>query len=73
MESERIVHEFEKGGGEVIRCRVTTFKGQHYADVRVFWEDDDGEHRPSKKGITVAVDLIDELAEGIAKLKAAVQ
>lgn len=63
------VHEFAKNSTEVVRASPTEFKGGRYAELRVFYQDDDGEYRPTKKGLTVSLDLLDELATAVAKLQ----
>ena len=65
------VHEFAKNSNEVVRASLTHFKGNDYADIRVFYEADDGNHRPTKKGLTLATELLEELETAIKKLKKA--
>ena len=69
----RVVHEFEKNGLEVVRFALTEFKGHQLVDVRVFYQDDEGEWRPTKKGVSLSIDLIEDLCEGIRKLQEALQ
>ena len=71
--SRETVHEFAKNSTEVVRASVTQYRGKDYADLRVFFEAEDGEHRPTKKGITVAIDLVDELEVAVTKLKEAAE
>lgn len=68
----KTLHEFQKNALEVIRCSLTRFKGHQLVDIRAFYEDEDGEWRPTKKGISVSVELIDELLKGVQKLREAV-
>ncbi|MDA2924366.1 transcriptional coactivator p15/PC4 family protein [Acidobacteria bacterium AH-259-L09] len=68
-QQSKTLHEFEKNGLEIVRCSLTHFKGHQLVDIRVFYEDEDGQWRPTRKGITLSVDLIDELFEGVKKLK----
>jgi hypothetical protein len=43
-----------KNSREELRLALSEYNGHPYADLRVFYRDDDsGEMRPSKKGITV--------------------
>ena len=68
-----IVGEMEKGWNEKIVFSVSEFKGKSYANIRIYYEDDEGESKPTKKGVTVALDsfsefkdLVDQLGQFIA-------
>jgi hypothetical protein len=65
----QIVYTFPKNATEEIRASVSTYKGKQYLDLRVFYQGDDGEYHPSKKGISIAPDLLAELEEAIRKLR----
>ena len=67
----QVVHEFSKNSTEVVRASITHFKGNDYADIRVFYEAEDGEHRPTKKGLTVSLDLLGDLEAAVKALKKA--
>ena len=45
-----VVAEMEKGVSEKIVFSVSEFKDKTYADVRVYYEDGEGEWKPTKKG-----------------------
>ena len=67
------IAEFEKNSSEVVRISLSEFKGHSYVDIRIFYEDDEGEWRPTKKGVTVSVDLVDELLEAVKKVYGVLQ
>ena len=69
MSESKVIHEFEKSAGELVRCSVTKFKGYPLVDIRIYFEDTSGEYRPTKRGVCVHTELIDELHKGISKLK----
>jgi hypothetical protein len=48
---------------------MSEFKGKNYADVRVHYEDDGGEWKPTQKGVTVAVDRFLEFKEHVNSLE----
>ena len=48
-----IIGEIERGETEVLRISTEEYKGRKYIDVRIYFENDDGEWKPTKKGITV--------------------
>jgi len=65
----QIVHAFPKNPLEEVRSSITFFKGKQYVDIRIYYKGDDGEFHPSKKGVTISVDLFPDLETGIQKLK----
>ncbi|MCB0279682.1 MAG: transcriptional coactivator p15/PC4 family protein [Calditrichaeota bacterium] len=71
--SDGLIHEIEKNSTEVIRFSRTEFRGKPLIDIRVFYQDDDGEYKPTKKGITFSPEIFDEFLEGIEKLKEGVE
>ncbi len=64
-----LVHSFMKNALEEIRVSVSTYKGKKYVDLRVYYQDDNGEYKPSKKGIAISPELLPELENSIGKLK----
>jgi hypothetical protein len=58
---ERLIKAIERGPGQQIQVRLTTFRGREYLDLRNFYLDDNDEWKPTKKGIAVPVELYDEL------------
>lgn len=67
---ERVVHEFPKNDREIVRAVVSTFKGRRYCSVRVFYRDNgrDG-WLPSKKGLTLSLDLLHDLGRAVRALE----
>lgn len=68
----KVVHSFPKNPLEEVRASLTVYKGKQYVDLRIYYKGDDDEFRPSKKGLTLALDLFPELEEAVAKLKEAI-
>ena len=69
--SGRILHRFRKNSSEEVRATISEFKGTNYASIRVYYEAEPGVWRPTKKGLTIAVDLLDELEQAVQALKEA--
>jgi len=69
----QIVHSFPKNPLEEVRSSVTFFKGKQYVDIRIYYKGEDGEYHPSKKGLTLSVELFPELETGLQKLKEALE
>jgi hypothetical protein len=64
-----ILAEIEKNPMEKIMISISEFKKKKYVDVRVYFMDDDMEWKPTKKGVTIAPDLIDQVIEALNKAK----
>ncbi len=64
-----IITEMDKGWNEKIVFSLSNFKEKSYADIRIYYEDDEGEWRPTKKGITVSLDRFGEFKEHLGKLE----
>ena len=63
-----VVGEMEKGWNEKILFSVSEFKGKNYADIRIYYEDDEGEWKPTKKGVTVSLENFAEFKERVEEL-----
>ena len=63
------IYEFKKNVGEKVVIQFTEFKGYKLIDLRVFYNAglDEDDWRPTSKGITISVDTIPKLKEGIDK------
>ncbi len=68
----KVVHAFEKNSAERVQVTLSTFKGREYMDLRVYFEGDDGEMHPSRKGLTLSTALLPDLESAILKLREAV-
>ncbi|ABK16976.1 transcriptional coactivator p15/PC4 family protein [Syntrophobacter fumaroxidans] len=68
----KTVYSFPKNPLEEVRASLTVFKGKDYVDLRIYYKGDDGEYHPSKKGLTLSLDLFSELEESVRKLAEAI-
>lgn len=64
-----ILGEIERNPTEVLRVSLENFKGRDYIDLRIYYQDDNGEWKPTKKGVTLAPDKIDEVIGFFTKAK----
>ena len=69
MADERIVHEFRKGAGEIVRSTIGEYRGRKTIGIRIFYEDVAGEWKPTRKGITLTSDLFPELQKAIGLIE----
>ena len=68
-----VIGEMEKGWNEKIVFGVSEFKGKNYANIRIFYEDDEGEWKPTKKGISVNLEDFQEFKDHMEKLDTYIQ
>ena len=65
---DELIAQFEKNATEVVRVSLTEFRGRKLIDLRVYYTDDEGEYRPTRKGISISVDGYPEFRNAIARL-----
>lgn len=59
--------KIQKNKREQIHCYFNVFKDKTYFNVRIFYENDDGDYVPSSKGISVAEEDAANLLTAIQK------
>ena len=65
------MREFKKNDrGEVVRIVREDYKGADLVNIRVWYRADNGEMRPSKTGIAIKGDKIDQMIEALQAVKA---
>ena len=65
------MREFKKNDrGEMVRIVREDYKGTDLVNVRVWYRADNGEMRPSKTGINIKGNQIDQLIEALQAVKA---
>lgn len=62
------VGEISKGKDKII-VAVREFKGKEYVDIRTHFESNDGDWIPTKKGITLSLDSLDDMIELLQSAK----
>ena len=73
--TQKVTHEspscniaFKKNSTEEYRFTVEHYHGHACADLRVFYRADDGEYRPTRKGIVISVENWPAFLQGIDTL-----
>lgn len=65
---EKQIAQFDKNASEEVRVQLREFRGHQLFDIRVYFRPDDGgDPRPTKKGISVSVNLIPKIQDAIEK------
>jgi hypothetical protein len=55
-----IIGEIQKGTDKIM-VTVKEFKGKTYVDIRTYFENDQGEMMPTKKGVSLTPENLDEI------------
>jgi hypothetical protein len=63
---EKIVHDIEKGP-DLVRIELSEFQGRQYVGARIYFMDDKGEWKPTKKGITLTPEVMAQVHQALGK------
>lgn len=58
-----VIGEVERNETEILRISTEEFKGRAYIDMRIYFADNEGEWKPTKKGVTINPDKLDQVIE----------
>ena len=65
----KLVHSFSRGNGEEIQFSLRCYRGQIYADIRIWYQSkNENSFLPTKKGISFKLDQLEQLRQGISNL-----
>ncbi len=68
-----VIGEIERSKTERLRVEVSNYRGVDFVSIRIYYLADNGEWRPTKKGVTVKPEKIDELVGFLNKSKGKVE
>jgi hypothetical protein len=60
----------DKTDSERIQIEMKSYKGKEYMDIRIFFKSDEGEWLPTKKGVTVGLNKLNDFIEAFKKEQA---
>lgn len=66
---EEPVYTFPKNSKEEVRASFSNWQGHDLVDLRVFARQSDGEFVPTRKGLTIARELVPELLKAVESLQ----
>ncbi|MFH1438288.1 MAG: transcriptional coactivator p15/PC4 family protein [Pseudomonadota bacterium] len=69
MADDKILHSFKKTATEEVRAIIREYRGRLYFDLRVYYVDNDGEWRPTRKGIALSAEFLPEIKQCIDKFE----
>ena len=62
----QVLYRFNRNQNDSIFISFREYKGRHYLDLRIFYQPENQEEmRPTKKGITIPIELLGELKKAI--------
>jgi hypothetical protein len=61
---EKIIHDIEKGP-DLVRIELSEFQGRQYVGARIYFMDDKGEWKPTKKGITLTPEVMAQVHKAL--------
>jgi hypothetical protein len=64
-----LIHAFRKNALEQVHLSLRQYHEREYLDLRAYYQGDDGEYLPTRRGITLALDSLDELETGLQKVR----
>ena len=70
--TEEVTYEFNKNSRELVRVGHTEYQGHKLIYLRVFYNagsDEKPEWRPTRKGITISEELVNELSKAVESLR----
>ena len=69
MAEDIVVSNFKRNATEEVRVGIKEFRGRRYIDLRIYYMDDKGEWKPTRKGISLATDFMPELKDAVLGLE----
>jgi len=63
------VYKFSKNSREEVRASLSTWQGHDLVDLRVFARKSGGDFVPTRKGLTIARELVPELLRAVEALR----
>ena len=59
----------DRNEGERVRVAINEFKEKYFVDIRIHYQSEDEDWRPTKKGVSLDADKLDELIKALESLR----
>jgi predicted phosphoadenosine phosphosulfate sulfurtransferase len=66
---DEVIAQFEKNATEVVRVTLSEYRGHKLFDVRVYYSDDEGQYKPTRKGVSLSVNLYTDFKRAMVALE----
>lgn len=70
---EKIIQDMPRNNGDIVRIEFSEFKGQTRFNIRVWYQDEEGQYRPTKKGVSFLPEEMDTLVDAVTQAREAWQ
>lgn len=61
---EKTIRDIEKGT-DLVRIELSEFKGNQYISARIYYMDDKGDWKPTRKGLTLTTELMKQVRDSL--------
>ena len=62
-----ILKEVAKNSREVFRVSITEYRGRRFVDLRAYYQDAEGNLKPTRKGISLSGEILGDAIEGLSE------
>ena len=69
LNMDELIAQFEKNATEVVRVSLTEYRKRTLVDVRVYYSDDEGQYRPTKKGVSLSLEVYPDFKRALEALE----
>ncbi|MCK4506625.1 MAG: transcriptional coactivator p15/PC4 family protein [Candidatus Aegiribacteria sp.] len=63
---EKTIRDIEKGT-DLVRIELSEFKGNQYIGARIYYMDDKGDWKPTRKGITLMPEMMEQVRDALSE------
>ena len=63
---EKTIRDIEKGT-DLVRVELSEFKGNQYIGARIYYMDDKGDWKPTRKGLTLTPELMEQVKDALSE------
>jgi hypothetical protein len=67
IELPLVVAEWQRNSREIIRVALDSYNGAPTIDLRAWWQDNEGNWRPGRSGLTLSLKHLPALADGLTE------
>lgn len=67
--ADRVLWRAALGDDAELRVTTSVFRGSRYVSLRNYWRNPEGEWCPTRKGVTVNIELLDEIIEALTQVR----
>ena len=54
---------------QIVRISLEKYRNRQYVNIREYYQDENGEFKPTRRGVTLPPDALEEAINGLRKLR----